>query len=190
MIRKEALRKAIEIIEKAQLPDHEKEREEIIAGLELCIQELPFSHWSEAAIFDACDQWVQEHGELLLSAFVCAEMPSHPTIKNRFGMTAKEFRDTYYPISDVTTRSRYYKHNRAEWDKMFIEEFHKLRVRSQEDYDRRRNTSLPTWLTMANMHGVARWSDLLEELGLQVYGREHSRPKLKIRLLEDIPLDF
>lgn len=183
MVRKEALRKAIEIIENTQIEGNE--REEIIAGLNLCLQELPFSHWTEAAIFDACDQWVQEHGELHLSAFVSADMPSHPTIKNRFGMTAKEFRDTYYPISDVTTRSRYYKHSKAEWDDRFIAEFHRIRVRSQEDYNRRRNVELPTWVTMASMHGLTRWSDLLNELGLHVYGKECTRPAVKINLIED-----
>lgn len=182
MVRRDALREAIQIIENTEIEQSRKE--EIVAGLELCIQELPFSHWSEAAIFDACDQWVQEHGELHLNAFVSAEMPSHPTIKNRFGMTAKEFRDKYYPISDITTRSRYYKRNREEWDKLFIEEFHRIKVRSQEDYNRRRSAGLPTWATMAHMHGLKRWSDLLEELGLQVYGKQHQRPAVYINLIE------
>lgn len=182
MIRKDALREAIQIVENAGIEQSKKD--EIIAGLELCIQELPFSHWSKAAIFDACDQWVQEHGELHLSAFVSAEMPSHPTIKNRFGMTAKEFRDTYYPISNITTRSKYYKLNREEWDRLFIEEFHRLKIRSQEDYNRRRNVELPTWATMAGMHGLVRWSDLLKELGLKVYGRQHQRPAVHINLIE------
>lgn len=183
MTRKNALRKAIEIIEKTQLEADEKEG--IIAGLNLCLQELPFSHWSEAAIFDACDQWVEEHGELHMRDLVSAEMPSHPAIKNRFGMTAKEFRDKYYPISDVTTRSRYCQHNRAEWDQMFIEEFHRIKATGQDDYNRRKDASLPTWNTMAKMHDLKRWTDLLEELNLQVYGKEHTRPIIKVRLIED-----
>lgn len=187
MVRKEALRKAIEIVANTQL--EETERKDIIAGLNLCLQELPFSHWTRAAIFDACDQWVQEHGELHLSAFVSADMPSHPTIKNRFGMTAKEFRDEYYPISDITTRSRYYKHNRAEWDRLFIKEFHRIKVTSQKDYDRRRDPSLPTWLTMASMHGLTRWSELLDELGLHVYKKEYGRPAISVHLTESTIFD-
>lgn len=182
MVRKEALCKAIEIIEKTGLDSAEKS--EIIEGLELCLQELPFAHWSEAAIFDACNQWVQEHGQLHMKAFVSPTMPSHPTIKNRFKMTAREFRDKYYPLPGEKTRSQYSSHDCAYWDKIFIQEFHALKVTSQGDYNERRDKTHPTWITLAKMHKVETWTELLKILGLTVYGRNRQRPEIKVRLIE------
>ncbi len=180
MTRKEALTEAIEIISKARIGARRKE--DIIKGLELCQSELPFARWSEAAIFDACDDWVREHGIICLRDFDHAGLPSHPTIKNRFGMTAKEFRDRYYPISDVSTRSRYFERNRAEWDAMFVAEFNRLRATGQDDYNRRREKSLPTWNSMAAMHGVHTWRELLGILGLETHAKP--RPTVIVRLLE------
>lgn len=179
MTRKEALKEAIEIITKARIGQQRKE--DIIQGLELCVSELPFARWSEAAIFDACDQWVLEHGIIWLKDFDHASLPSHPTIKNRFGMTAKEFRDRYYPISDVTTRSRYCHRNRAEWDALFVAEFHRILATGQDDYNKRRQRELPTWNSMATMHGVHTWRELLNLLGLETYTKPRSM--VTVRLL-------
>ncbi len=188
MVRKEALRKAIEIVRKSELDSIE--REEIIGGLELCFAELPFSHWSEAAIFDACDQWVQEHGQLHMRAFIDPAMPSHPTIKNRFKMTAKEFRDKYYPLPGEKSRSRYCDQDCAYWDKVFIQEFHTLKVTSQGDYNRRRDKTHPTWVTLARMHSLNTWTELLETLDLEVYGKNRKRPEVKVRLIEDTTFEL
>ena len=178
MTRKDALREAIHIVSNARIGKQRKA--DIIAGLELCQQELPFSHWSEAAIFDACDTWVQEHGELHMRAFVSPQMPSHPTIKNRFGMTAREFRDKYYPMKDVSTRSLYYKHSVHEWNGLFVKEFNRIRCTGQDDYNCRRDHDLPTWNTMAAMNKCKTWNQLLSKLSLATY--QKSRPEVKVRI--------
>ena len=169
MTRKDALREAIQIVLNARIGKQRKEN--IVAGLKLCQQELPFAHWTEDAIFDACDTWVQEHGALHLRAFESPVMPSHPTIKNRFGMTAREFRDKYYPITDVSTRSQYYKHSIDEWNQLFTEEFHRIRCTGQADYNQRRNRQFPTWNTMAKMNTVKTWMELLSRLNLTTYDK-------------------
>lgn len=179
MTRKDALREAIHIVSNARIGKQRKA--DIIAGLELCQQELPFSHWSKEAIFDACDTWVKEHGELHMQAFVSPQMPSHPAIKNRFGMTAREFRDKYYPMKDVSTRSRYYKCSISEWNDLFVEEFNRIKCTGQDDYNRRRNHDLPTWNTMAAMNGCKTWNQFLTKLALKTYGKAH--PKVEVRIL-------
>lgn len=179
MTRKDALREAIHIVSDARIGKQRKA--DIIAGLELCQQELPFSHWSKEAIFDACDTWVKEHGELHMQAFVSPLMPSHPAIKNRFGMTAREFRDKYYPMTDVSTRSRYYKRTVSEWNTLFAEEFVQIRCTGQDDYNRRRNHDLPTWNTMAAMNDCKTWKQLLTLLSLKTFGKAH--PKVEVRIL-------
>ncbi|WP_369282235.1 hypothetical protein [Oscillibacter sp. GMB15532] len=180
MTRKEALKEAVEIISKARIGQQRKD--DIIKGLELCVSELPFAKWTEAAIFDACEEFLKTHDMIQLKDFDRAGLPSHPTIRNRFGMTAKEFRDHYYPISDVTTRSRYFRRNRSEWDALFIQEFHRLKVTGQDDYNRRRDKSKPTWNSLATMHGVHTWKALLEDLGLKTHTKP--RPEIKVRVLE------
>lgn len=178
MTRKDALREAIHIVSNAHIGKQRKAN--IIAGLELCQRELPFSHWSKEAIFDACDTWVQEHGELHMQAFVSPLMPSHPAIKNRFGMTAREFRDKYYPMKDVSTRSPYCKRTVKEWNELFAAEFTQLKCTGQDDYNRRRNRALPTWNTMAAMNKCKTWRQLLSELSLSTYPK--SRPEVNVRI--------
>lgn len=179
MTRKDALREAIHIVSNARIGKQRKAG--IIAGLELCQRELPFSHWSEEAVFDACDTWVREHGELHMRAFASPQMPSHPVIKNRFGMTAKEFRDKYYPITDVSTRSRYYQHSVSDWNRRFQDEFHRIRCTGQDDYNKRRNKELPTWNTIAAMNRLRTWRGLLEKLELETYGKPH--PEIEVRIV-------
>lgn len=179
MTRKEALREAIQIVSNARIGKQRKAS--IIAGLELCQRELPFSHWSEEAIFDACDTWVSEHGALHMQAFMSAQMLSHPAIKNRFGMTAREFRDKYYPMKDVSTRSRYCKKSIVEWNNLFVEEFDRIRCTGQDDYNRRRSRELPTWNTLAEMNSCNTWNKLLALLSLKTYRK--SRPKVEARIL-------
>ena len=181
MTRKEALREAIYIVSNARIGKQRKA--DIVAGLELCQRELPFSHWSKEAIFDACDTWVQEHGMLHIRAFESPAMPSHPTIKNRFGITAREFRDKFYPITDVKTRSWYYQRSVSEWNQAFQEEFSRIRCTGQRDYNKRRNKELPTWNTLASMNDLKTWKELLQKLGLKTYGRT-SHQKINIRILE------
>lgn len=178
MTRKDALREAIHIVSNARIGKQRKA--DIIAALALCREELPFSHWSEAAIFDACDTWVQEHGELTMRAFASPQMPSHPAIKNRFGMTAREFRDKYYPMKGVSARSPYRKRTVQEWNGLFTAEFTRLRCTGQDDYNRRRDRALPTWNTMAAMNRCKTWRQLLAGLSLTTYPRP--RPEVKVRI--------
>ena len=178
MTRKEALREAIHIVSNARIGKQRKA--DVIAGLELCQRELPFSHWSKEAIFDACDTWVSEHGELHMRAFASPQMPSHSAVKNRFGMTAREFRDQYYPMKDVSARSRYYRRSIAEWNDLFADEFHRIGCTGQDDYNRRRNRELPTWNTVAGMNGCKTWSELLAILSLKTYRKSCSRVKIRI----------
>lgn len=179
MTRRDALREAIEIVSNARIGKQRKA--DIIAGLKLCQQELPFSRWSREAIFDACDTWVADHGELHMRAFVSPQMPSHPAIKNRFGLTARDFRDKYYPMKDVSARSPYYQHSINEWNEMFVDEFNLIECTGQDDYNRRRNHKLPTWNTMAAMNNCKTWNQLLTLLSLKTH--QKSRPKVAVRIL-------
>ena len=180
MTRKEALREAIQIVSSARIGRQRKA--DIIAGLTLCQRELPFARWSREAVFDACNAWVEEHGALTLRAFASPEMPSHTTVKNRFGMTARQFRDRYYPLDGARSGSPYGGDSVDEWNRRFRADFHAMGGTSQADYNRRRDRGLPTWNTVAAMNGVKSWRQLLEKLGLSTYERPKPLSGVKVRL--------
>ncbi len=171
MTRKIALQEAIKIIESSRIGKQRKE--DIIAGLQLCLNELPFATWSEAAIFDVCDQFVAEHGHLRLCDFNRAGLPSHPTIKNRFDMTAKEFRDQYYPLPDTPEfKPKYSLEDRDKWNAQFIEEFRRIKCTSEGHYNMCRKKDVPVWQTICRLNEVVTWRQLLAKLGLDTYKPE------------------
>lgn len=160
MTRKNALKNAISAVEKSDFDDNAKQM--IIEKLELCISELPFAKWSEAAIFDACDQFIEDNGRpLILNDFTSAQLPSHPTIKNRFGMTLKEFRDLYYPLDNPYSTSKYKYVALPESLKRFHDEFIRCEARTREDYDRLRDKTHPCSATILKIAGTKSWDELL-----------------------------
>ena len=166
MTRFEALCCAIQIVEKSRMPKDAKL--EVVKKLELCKSELPFSHWSEEAIFDACDEFIRTNGRgITMVDFERPELPSHPVIKNRFGITAKEFRDRFYPLKEKLPKSRFANHPPDYWTKKFIEEYNRIKPTSQSDYNKWRDPNTPGWATIAKMNGVSTWSGLQEALGLR-----------------------
>ena len=173
MTRREALREAARIVANARIGKGRKEA--ILAGLALCREELPFARWTEAAVFDACDAWVEEHGALTLRAFAAGGMPSGAVVKRRFGLTARDFRDRYYPLPGES-KSRYGKQDTDTWNRRFQAEFDRLRCTGQADYNRRRDRALPTWNTLAAMNGLKTWRELLEKTGRTPYPKERPSP--------------
>lgn len=170
MTRKNALNYAISLIKKEDIDENVKK--ELIDALQLCISELPYSKWSKEAIFDACDQYCYEHKRkyLLMTDFKTSELPSHPTIENRFKMSALEFRDKYYPLpTDNTTRSRYSFQKIEAYKKEFINEFKRINAKSATDFNQRRDKNIPTTITMQKMCEVSSWNDLQKLLKIGKY---------------------
>jgi len=91
------------------------------------------------------------------------------------------FRDQYYPMRGILTRSPYCKSGVSEWNKRFEEEFYRIRCTGQADYNRRRDHALPTWNTMAAMNECKTWKELLEKLSLKKFRK--TQPKVKVRIL-------
>lgn len=179
MTRKLALLEAIKIIEKS--PIGKQRKKDVINGLQLCVDELPFAKWSEAAIFDACEQHISEHGYIRLRDFECSGLPSHPTIKNRFGMTAKEFRDKYFPLPDTPEyKPKYRLEDKDQWNDLFISEFHRIRCTSEQHYNNNRIREAPVWQTVARINGVKTWYELLHKSKLHTY--QPSRPILDVTI--------
>lgn len=172
MTRKQALLWAIEVL------DNTRQTEETAAArekLEECIAELPFTRWSERAIFDACDQFLLDHGRPPSTRdFAGYGLPGHRTIQERFGMTAAEFRNRYYSKeSDISWCSSYRMCTSQEIVDQFVEEYHRLRPTSNTGYNKERDRRAPTWQTAAKQLGVRKWSEMKQALGLETY--RHAR---------------
>lgn len=171
MTRQTALKQAIAIIKKAKIPD--SERNEIIKGLTLCIDELPYAKWSKAAIFDACDQFIEDHNRRpTLNDFNTRYLPSHPTVKLRFGMTLKEFRDTYYPPDKAYEEERI-----NALIANFKSDVEKKGIYGRREYDMARDKSLPTSTTLIKLVGVKTWGELLVYAGMSKKRKAHPREK-------------
>lgn len=166
MTRKNALKSAISAVQSSDFDEETKKM--IIEKLELCISELPFAKWSEAAIFDACDQFIEDNGRpLILNDFTSPLLPSHPTVKNRFGMTLKEFRDKYYPMDNPESTSKYKYVELPESLKNFHEEFIRCGARTREEYDKLRDKSKPCSATILKIAGTKSWNELLRMTGTE-----------------------
>ena len=186
MTRKLALQEAIQIIENTGIEPQKKA--EIIKGLQLCVEELPFAVWSENAIFDACEQFVMERGHIRICDFDRAGLPSHPTIKNRFGMTAKEFRDKYFPLPDTPEfQPKYRLEDKEQWNALFISEFHRIRCTSEQQYNEKRSKDAPVWQTVVRLNGLKTWRELLAVLELDTYKPERPVLSVSIQLPDAIP---
>lgn len=164
MTRKTALKEAINIVKNSEMDT--KMKESIIEKLELCISELPFAKWTEAAIFDACDQFIEDNGRaLILNDFQSKMLPSHPTVQNRFGMTLKEFRDTYYPLPEISESLQQEKREKMLQD--IREEILRNGTYTREKYDKIRDKRLPCSLTILSRFHFKTWAELLEHIDVK-----------------------
>lgn len=164
MTRKQALYKSIELLSR------DPENAEIIEKLQECIYELPFAKWTEKAIFDACNQFIEENNRVPNARdFDSTGLPSHPVIKNRFGLTIKEFREKYYLDGIVYYKSPYWRKTNKEWIEIFIEEYNRVKPTSAIQYNNLKDKDNPTWSTICKMAGVNSWVELKRTLNLNTY---------------------
>ncbi len=161
--RKTALLDAIEIVKIAGLPEEQKNN--LVKMLTLCVTELPFTKWSENAIYDACDQFLLDHGRVpSISEFDRSGLPSHPVVQRRLGISVREFRERYFrdelekqkaaPDREVILRN-------------FTDEYKRIGFTTQKGYDQHRSAGQPSAQTILKYIGVTSWRDLLKLAGIE-----------------------
>lgn len=155
MTRRQALMISKEII--SLLPEFEYQ-EELMQMLEDMKQETPGVSWTEAAIFDAIEQFRIDHNGRLpnLSDFnKCRELPSLPTIKNRFKVTSvNQWMDEYYPDREYIYRGRYNGKSPFEWLADFKEQYISMKdgdYVTEEEYNRLRKKGSPSTKTLGKL---------------------------------------
>jgi len=161
MTRKQALHKALEVLQ-------ESGEFEAITKIHEIIEELPLTGWGERTIFDTIDQFVIDNGRNPTATdFIPKGMPPHPVIKLRFGITLGEFLATYYPQPVI---------DREKQKRLFISEYERIMPRGACDFNKKRADGVPTWGTFAKMFGFSRWLEWVEFCEL-----ERSSPTLRVR---------
>ena len=153
MTRKQVLHRVLEIVTD----------EEIRVKIAEIIDELPLTGWSEKTIFDTINQFIVENGRApSLTDFKSKGLPPHPVIKLRFGMTLREFMNTYYPKSNLCSSKIYRYKTKEEWKQIFLNEYFEKKPLSANEYNRIREVGTPSWATVAKMFGVTGWLKWLE----------------------------
>jgi hypothetical protein len=179
MTRKQALQYAIDVIKNSENNSEEsRQAEECLISLS---NDLPLTTWSKDAIFDACNQYCEKHNRpyLTVTDFKSRELPPHATIKKRFGITAAEFRDKYYPRPMSNHKHNVYcKMTKEEYTYEFACFCANYSFLTQDEYNKRRPSRLPTWSILAKMNNVDRWSELLKIAGVNF--EKNKRIKLSV----------
>lgn len=167
MTRKEALFQAVLVLKSL---DIEKEKKsEIINKLSELIEELPICVWSENTIFDAFEQFIIDNGRVPnCSDLDYKNLPSHPTIENRFKMSAREFIDRYYGDKIVKKKCNsniYYNHTKEYWINDFKTQYEQLNRPNMIQYNKLRRNGTPCTSTLVNLCGLKNYSELIKFCG-------------------------
>ena len=134
------------------------------------LSDMPFTGWSERTIFDTVEQFILDNGKPpTVREFDKKGLPPHPVLKLRFGLTAKEFLDKYYPTEKKCDSDIYYTKTKEEWLSFFIHNYNSIKPTSAEQYNQERPKDTPTWHMYARLYGLSRWNELLEFAKLERY---------------------
>ena len=181
MTRKQAILEALDVLSKID------GKSDVCDKLKEVADSVPFTHWDEKTVFDAIEQFKADNGRYpMLSEFRIKELPTHPTIKNRFKMTLKEFLKKYYPESTPQTSYKY-ERNREVWLKNFKQQCSRMEeLRGADDYDKRRDKETPCAEILCRIIGVKNWGELCKVAGVKIiYGAPHKKLHITVNTLSD-----
>jgi len=181
MTRKQALQRAISLL--SENPEYTEE----VRILQEISDELPLTHWSDGSIRDAVEQFILDNGRVpTASDFKKRGMPPHPVIKQKYKTTLKEWLQKHYPVYKPT-----YEERREKYTQMFIEEYCRIKPKSQKAFNRGKSPETKGWQTVANYHRTKSWRKLLEILELPSYSdalKDREPQKFKVNFFLDVDL--
>ena len=179
MTRKTALNKAISILSQSE------GNEEIIEKLQDLLTELPIIHWSDKSIHDRVQQFVEDNGRNPTSTdFKKKGMPPHTVIQQKYGMILTEWLKQFYPTIRPSPEEI-----RKEYSEEFIREYNRIKPRSADEYDEKRNKAVKSWQTVRHHCGQKSWRGLIRHLGLPIYydlAKDHIPTQFNIQIKTDL----
>lgn len=108
------------------------------------------------------------------------QFPGARTFRKLFGVPIYHWMMNNYPEYTRKSSTQYFyggfRYKSAEEvQKSFINEYLRLKPTGQDDFNKRKSQTIPTWRTMAAMHNLTSWNKLIDKLELPRYGPEHVR---------------
>ena len=179
MTRKQALQRAITVLGK------NPEYAEDIRILQEISDELPLIHWSDSSIRDTVEQFILDNGRVpTASDFKKKGMPPHPVIKQKYKITLGEWLEKHYPVRKPT-----YEELKEKYTQMFIEDYYRIKPKSQEEFNRGKRPETRGWQTVANYHHTKSWRNLLKKLDLPLYF-DMARDHVPIKVTVNFHIDY
>lgn len=171
MTRKQAILQAISLLQT------NSNNKELCVKLQEIYDDMPLTHWSEKAIFDAFDQYILDYGHLPSKAELSnnKNIPTHSTVKNRFNMTLEKFFEKYYGNYIKKCNSRVYgRFDKDYWINNFKEQYVKQDCPSMSEYDKNRNKGTPMSRHLIKICGFKNWNELLFYCGFKLHGSNNN----------------
>ena len=178
MTRKQALHRAIESL--SQFPEYTEE----VRLLEEISRELPLIHWSDRSIRDTVEQFILDNGRPpTASDFKKAGMPPHTVVQNKYKMPLSQWLNENYPTPKPSAEEL-----KVEYTQAFLEDYHRIKPRSQYEFNQHKRPETRGWQTVAAYHNTRSWRNLLKKLDLPLYfdmKRDHVPANLKVIVHND-----
>lgn len=180
MTRKQALNKAIQILE--TLPKSQ-DYMDIICLLNDIHDELPLIHWSDKSIVDTVEQFIVDNDRNpTTSDFKKKGMPPHTVIKQKYKITLAEWLKQNYP-----TQKPSYNDLKVMYTKEFIEDYYKIKPKSQEEFNKNRSKGVKGWQTVAAYNNINSWRSLIKALDLPFFQNKSSyNQPIKVNIYHDM----
>ena len=159
MTRREALLRAIKYI-----GDNDPE---LTHKLNEMIEDMPMTHWSAAACYDAIEDFYITHGRFphMEDFKYNSKLPALPTIRNRFKMPALQWLSSLEHYTPARTNSAL---------AAFIDEYNRIHPVSGPDYNIKKCKDISRWEAVARRYTPSgNWTDLLKLTGLRSVPRRH-----------------
>lgn len=175
----DVLSSAIDALSK--YPEHTKLVEQLTYERSL----LKPPKWTESAIEEAFDNFIKTHGRIPSTEDMKnnPDLPTHPSVELRFGMTAAQWLDQRYPNRKLSKEDK-----KQAYTENFILEYHRIKPYNSKDYENRRDKeNSHSWVQVASYYNLKGWLKLINELNLPVYTREGKEAvKIKVNIINDI----
>ena len=159
MTRREALLRAIKYI-----GDNDPE---LTHKLNEMIEDMPMTHWSAAACYDAVEDFCITQGRFprMEDFKYNSKLPALPTIRNRFKMPALQWLSGLEHYTPARTNSAL---------AAFIDEYNRIHPVSGPDYNIKKREDVSKWQAVARRYTPSgNWTDLLKLAGLRSVPRRH-----------------
>jgi hypothetical protein len=143
--------------------------------------------WKQLGAISAVERYIEKTGGNSPRMYEIPEdkqLPGVRAFRAIFGMPVHKWLLENYPEYTKTSSNQYFYGGTRyssveEVQNIFVEEYLKLKPLGQDDFNRRKAKTVPTWNSMSALLNLTSWSTLIDKLGLPRYGQ---KPKIKPRV--------